>query len=256
MADSATLRYLDNLGNVQKKTFEVLHVWGLDMPGKFKYIPPEAFYKIVDGSSRTDYRAWQRIIQVELGVINADEDYLQAYFKSIASSFAYQGSNIIAEEVQVVSEISVEDTWLEDFKFTKIFNFEILENVARTVWPTSPSRPKENMIGYIIHNVKVEGTQSAPETFTTNVGKLLYNYGTTPFDSISLLSFIPIITCNSSPKQDAKCNQVGDITQSGSNITFQLAVSDGGNPSPDGFYYFDILIALQEIGGQHFLRID
>ena len=100
---------------------------------------------------------------------------------------------------------------------------------------------------YIKLKVKIEGTQAAPETFTTNSGKLQYNYGTTPFPGISLLSYIVSVFCNSTPYQDAKINQVGDVTQSGSNISFQLAVSDSGNPSSDDFYYTDLTIGLQAI---------
>ena len=238
---------MDSLGNVQKKTFTTLSVRGSDTPFKVRFVPPEAFYKSVDGSSRTNYQGFQRIIQVELGAINADEDFIRAFFQAASKSFAYQGSNIIAEEVQVVYESpSFEDTWFDNFKYTKKYVFELTENTVRTEWP-SPLQPILVDIVYLAKNIKVEGTQATPETFITNSGKLNYNYGTTKFPGISLLSYIVSISCNATPMQDAKCNQVGDVTQSGSNISFQLAVSDSGNPAPDGFYYFDLQINLQQI---------
>jgi hypothetical protein len=238
---------LDSLGSVQKKTFTTLSVRGLDIPFKVKFVPPEAFYKPVDGSSRTNYQGFQRIIQVELGAINSDEDFIRAFFQAATKSFAYQGSLIVSEECQVTYESpSFEDAWFDEYKYTKKYIFELTENTVRTEWPT-PIQPVVADIMYIKLKVKIEGMNVAPETFITNSGKLQYNYGTTPFPGISLLSYIVTIISNGAPYQDAKINQVGNVTQSGSNISFQLAVSDTGNPSSDGFFYADISIALQQI---------
>jgi len=103
------------------------------------------------------------------------------------------------------------------------------------------------MIGYTINHVEIEGTQTSPETFTTNSGKLEFNYSTTPFPAIDLGTYIVSIVANGAPYQDCKINQVGTTSQAGSNITFQLAVSDAGNPSGDGKYYADISILMQEM---------
>jgi len=135
---------------------------------------------------------------------------------------------------------------LNGFKSEKLFTFELLESIVRTEWPSGIA-PIADTDMYIAKKIKIVGTQNSPEVFTTNVGKLLYNFGTTAFPSISLLSYNVAIFCNSTPYQDAKVNQVGDVTQSGSNISFQLAVSDTGNASGDTFFYADITIALQAI---------
>lgn len=105
--------------------------------------------------------------------------------------------------------------------------------------------PNEDLV-YIKTKIKVEGTQASPELFITNSGKLLYNYGTTPFPEINLANAIVSVECNGTPYQDTTtCNQVGDISQSGANIAFSLAINDIGDPSDDGFFYFDITIKLQ-----------
>ena len=136
---------------------------------------------------------------------------------------------------------------LNGFKAEKLFTFELLESVVRTEWPSTTIIPIPDTDVYIIKKVKIVGTNASQESFTTNSGKLQYNYGTTPLPSINLLSYIVSIVANGAIYQDAKINQVGNITQSGSNISFSLAVSDTGNASGDTFFYADIIITLQAI---------
>ena len=136
---------------------------------------------------------------------------------------------------------------LNGFKAEKLFTFELLESVVRTEWPSTTIIPIPDTDVYIIKKVKIVGTNTSQESFTTNSGKLQYNYGTTPLPSINLLSYIVSIVAIGAIYQDAKINQVGNITQSGSNISFFLAVSDTGNASDDTFFYADIIITLQAI---------
>ena len=136
---------------------------------------------------------------------------------------------------------------LNGFKSEKLFTFELLESIVRTEWPSTTIIPIPDTDVYIIKKVKIVGTNTSLESFTTNSGKLQYNYGTTPLPSINLLSYNVSIVANGAVYQDAKINQVGNITQSGSNISFSLAVSDTGNASDDTFFYADIIITLQAI---------
>lgn len=243
---NATFKYLDSLGVVQTHVFDVLDVRGVDKPWKWRLVPDKIF-DIADGSKRTEYRGIQRVFLIKLAVLQNQESYIQAFLKADAKSITYQGTNLVAEEDQVVYESpEYENEWLEECGLLKYYVIELVESTVRTEWHV-PKKPTGDDIIYIKKNVRVEGTQASPETFLTNTGKLQYNYGTTVFPDISLLSYNASIICNGVPLQDGKCNQVGEVTQSGSDITFQLAVSDSGNPSNDGFFYFDILIVLQEI---------
>jgi hypothetical protein len=247
VADQTTFKYLDSLGNVQTHIFDVLSVRGVDKPWKWRNVPDKVF-DISDGGKRTEYRGFKRIFSVELAVLQAYEDYIQAFLQADTKSITYQGTNLISEENQVVFESAeYENEWIGDCELAKKYVIEFVESTIRTFWPVPTVPVIADDLMYIKTKVKIEGTQASPETFTTNAGKLQYNYGTTAFPSISLLSYVVTVICNGVPKQDAKCNQVGDITQSGSNISFQLAVSDAGNPSGDGFFYFDIIIVLQAI---------
>jgi phage gp36-like protein len=90
--------------------------------------------------------------------------------------------------------------------------------------------------------VEVTGTQTSPQTFVTNAGALVVTENGDAFPSIDLTSQVANIVLTS--YQDCQVNQVGDITQSGTDITFQLAISDVGNASSDGKYYVTIDISV------------
>jgi phage gp36-like protein len=90
--------------------------------------------------------------------------------------------------------------------------------------------------------VEVTGTQAAPQTFVTNAGTLALTENGDAFPSIDLTSQVANIVLTS--YQDCQVNRVGDITQSGTDITFQLAISNIGNASSDGKYYVTIDISV------------
>ena len=222
MGEQATLRFLDSLGNVQRQDFDILFVQGLDLPYKWNYVPKEAFYKLPDGSIRTNYQGFQRIIEVELAAINQYEDFLRSFFQAPTKSFAYQGVNIIAEECQVTYESpSYEDSWFDEYKQTKKFVFELTENTVRTEWP-SPTPLEDNMIGFIIKDIEVVGTLDSPETFETNTGKLVGMV----IPPISLLTQRPAIVFDYD--QAWMFQRVGDFRQHGDNIQFDLAMAGSG----------------------------
>ncbi len=95
--------------------------------------------------------------------------------------------------------------------------------------------------------MKIEGTQASPEGFTTNSGKLAVQETGAAYPVFSDLTHVFTVQVNGAPYQDAKINIVGTPSISAGNITFQLAVSDAGATSSDGFYYADIAIFLQAI---------
>jgi hypothetical protein len=239
-------KYLDSIGVVHTQSFAMLSVKGCDDPDRVELVPPIR-YDMRDGYAETAFKGFRRVITMELNVLSAYEDYIRAFLQAQSKSVTWQGRNIVSEQVQVVWEgETYENEWIDNYEGSKKYILELRENTIRTVWPV-PINPVENMIGYIKTKVKIAGTQTSPETFTTNSGKLQYNYGTTVYPPISLLSYVVSVIANGAPYQDGKINQVGDVTQSGNNITFQLAVSDAGNPSADTYFYADIAIILQEI---------
>lgn len=230
--DTTTLKYYDSLNVLHTQAFDVLSVRGFDDPDRVRFVPPILYDKI-DGSKETAFRGFQRIITIELKALNSLEDFIRAFMQAEDRAVSYRGQYVSALSSYVVFESAeYENEWLNDFQYTKKYVIEVVDATVRTTFPFPPS---DSMIGVSISNVKIEGTQQSPELFTTNIDKLQYRFGTTPFPDIDLDDYN--VTIHIMPRSDAKINQVGAITQAGTNISFYLAIGDGAIPINDGGIY-------------------
>ena len=239
--ETSTFKYLDSNSVIQTQDLDILIHKGLDKLWKFNLVPPEAFYKLIDGSSSTDYRGFQRIVGIELTALNEYDAFIRAFLQAATKSIKLLENLIPIARASVVFESpEFETEWFDEFKFAKRYVMEFTESTVRHSWPFLPTGT--DMI-YIAQRIKVEGDGTTPELFTTNVSKLQYNFGTTPFPDMFLDDYI--ISVVGSDYQDATIYQVGLATQSGNNISFYLAHSYNGNASADGFYYCDLSFLLQ-----------
>jgi hypothetical protein len=202
-----------------------LFIKGLSEPWKWRYVPDKVF-KAADGSSSTQYQGFQRYIRLELAPISADDDFIRIFLQAETKTVLIPGSVLLSDSCQATfEEIEQEDAWHEDFFNARLYTIDLLEKTVRTDWPT-PIPIGDNMTGFIVHDIEVVGTLSAPETFTTNVGKLLYQHDTFPFPPIDLsTNKVSIVFDYDQPWMVCR---VGAISQSGTNITFQLAVAGSG----------------------------
>jgi hypothetical protein len=99
---------------------------------------------------------------------------------------------------------------------------------------------------FIILKVEVNVDKDNPiETFTTNSGKLEFNYGNIKFPDILLSLYNVTITCSS--YQSSLIYKATDVTQADNDITFGLGMVPIGNAYSDGKYYCDLSIKLQRI---------
>lgn len=99
---------------------------------------------------------------------------------------------------------------------------------------------------YFLDDVEVTGTEASPETFTTNVGKLAVMSTGAPWPTFNASTHK--FSVHPHGKQDARISLVNTPSVSGGNLTFQLAISDYGNPKPsDSKFYARITIFLQAI---------
>lgn len=246
--DSITLRYVKS-GTTYTQAFNAPAVRGFDDPDRVRLYPPLQL-EMVDGAIKGYIRGFHRVITVDLGVVasSVDRRTIQEFLAASTRSLLFKGAQIDTEEVFVALGDPLEwsNEWKWDVSIARYIMLEVIDRRLRTVWPEI-ILPSDNMTGYTINHVKIEGTQTAPELFTTNVGKLQFNYGATPFPTMDLTAYIITVVANGAPYQDAKINQVGTTAQNANNIDFYLAVSDMGNPSGDGFYYADITFLMQAI---------
>lgn len=101
--------------------------------------------------------------------------------------------------------------------------------------------------------IEVTGTQASPQTVTTNTAPLDVDASGDAFPVIDLDTQVANIVIT--PHQDCAVNLIGDVVQSGDNISFQIAHSDVGNASDDGKFYATIDISIygiSEAPGTHY----
>jgi hypothetical protein len=239
--DTVSLRYYKS-GILNSKSFNALSVKGFDDPDRVQFVAFQ--YPIVDGSIQEEIVGFRRFITLDLGVVTsaADRRTIQEFLTANQRSASFQGA-VASEASVVLNDVSgYADEWKWDTVLGRSFVLDILDDRVYQFWPTALA---DNMIGYTIKKVLIVGTQVNPEQFTTNSGKLQYNFGTTPLPSINLALYNVSIVANGSVYQNATINQVGAITQVGSNISFYLAMNDGAIASSDGNIYCDITILCQ-----------
>ncbi len=236
---------------MQKSTLTTLSVHGITDPDDAAPWPAvRDEYR--DGATRTKYKGFRRLIDVGFEVISdsTEEHFLLAFLDANFKSVTYGNEDMALLETIVAPQDagSYATQWDHGFKEAKLYSLKLLEDSIRTLWPLELQvvDGDPSMIVYMISHVQVVGTRDNPELFTTNSGKLLYNYGTTPFPEISLLSYqvsIGLTKC-----QERGAAKVGTVTQNGPNISFYLGLDTFGNDDPtDGSDYFDIRIELQPI---------
>ena len=225
------------------KAFDALYVKGFDSPDHIQFIPPIIF-NIVNGGKATEFRGFKRIITFQLAALDSFEDYIRGWAQASTKSLIYKGISVTPEEAVVILETpELLNEWLDDYEHTKQYTITVIENRVRQVFPNLYLPEVDNMTGNVANKIEITGTQSTPQTFTTNSGVLSTDSTGHAFPVINLASYVVSIVLPA--YQDAKINQVESVTQSGSDITFQLAVSDTGAASSDGKYYCDIMIILQ-----------
>ena len=211
------------------KAFDALYVKGFDSPDHVKFVP-SIIYNIIDGSKKTAFRGFKRVITFRLAALNEYEDYIRGWTQAFIKSLIYKGISITPEEAVVILETpELLNEWLDGYEHAKQYTITVIENRVRQIFPDLPLLVEDNMTGIIVYNIEVVGTQASPEVFTTNVGKLQYQHGTTQFPAINLAANKVSILFDLD--QSWMFNRVGTITQSGSDITFSLATSDAGQLS-------------------------
>jgi hypothetical protein len=240
---TVTLKYIDTSGAIKSETLSVLDVRGFDDPDEIQLVPP-IVNRFMDGSTRTDFKGFRRAITIDCGVIHDEAVHraLLGFLRADVRSVTYENAGRGEELIVATDTHSLTSMWIRGLAIGKRFLLRVIENAIRSVWTDyTPASGVDIM--HCKLKVEITGTQAAPETFVTNAGKLATMENGAQFPTISLLTWVASVVAVS--YQEAEVNIIGTPTNSGTNLTFQLAVSDAGKASSDGKYYADILVLLQ-----------
>jgi hypothetical protein len=143
----------------------------------------------------------------------------------------------------ILSPAEFSNEWLNGLYSAKHFVLRVTESYVHQAWPVA-AVAETNM--YIKNQVAITGTQASPETFTTNVGKLLVMETGASFPTFNSSTHVFYVSVNGSKYQSADIAKVKDSESVvGGNIQFQAYINYGGNAASDGNYYLDICVFLQ-----------
>lgn len=243
--ENVTLKYV-KAGTPYEQEINVVWVKGFDDFDKARYV--NAMQKqCVNGKIVESINGFQREFEIYFGVVSsaAERRAILYFLLSNIRSVWYQGIQLAVGKAEVYLDDvqSYENEWLFGFKNARAFKIVVIERRVRQVFPeVFPAI--EDAMSYIVKHVKIEGTEFAPELFTTNSGKLQYNYSAVQLPAIDLDT--QIVTIQLSGYQSAFISQIGVETQNGNDIDFYLAVSASGNASDDGYFYADITFTIQD----------
>ena len=239
MATAIVLKYY-NAGWVSR-SYSALSVRGLTDPDDCQIVGVQHDYR--SGGVEEEILGFHRVLIVDFGVLQDADDrehilnFLTHDQRQITTSSDYANVALFEPE-------RFQNEWLDDVRLRKRFILRLIDSYVYTIWPV---QAVTDTLVYIKNRVKIEGTQASPETFTTNSGKLATDETGAVYPTFNSSTHVFHVSINGAPYQDGKINLIATPSVSAGNITFQAAVSDGGNPSSDGFFYADVAIFLQTI---------
>jgi hypothetical protein len=227
-------------GTTYSQAFDLLALKGMDEPDSLKR--NAVVHEYLDGSM---------------------EEQIDGFFKSpITLSFNPTNSAyrrrflvnwLIAERKWVVygtyisegvTDVELISQWIADIEHGRTFQVNLYDTHKYYDWQDEPAEADDLM--YLKRNVKITGTSTSPQTFTTGTAPLDNPMDNTEnWPAFSSTTHVPhVILTPTNDCQFVPC-LVGLSTIVAGNVTFQAFVADMQVPSADGFFYVDVMIMLQ-----------
>lgn len=225
----------------REKAISVLSTRGWSYADEYENYGVQQTY--LSGTMQEKFIGFRRIVTIDFGVIHDETTRVYLLYWMLASnkSITY-GSD--SARFALLDFNKYANEWLESCELGRHFVLSLAEADIRTTMPASIA---EGEVAYIKRKVAITGTQASPETFTTNGGKLATDQTGASYPEFNTDDYAYHV--HLTPYQEAGVNLVTEpaITPSGAtgNLTFQIAVADGGKAFSDGNYYADIVIIAQ-----------
>ena len=221
------------------RSFAVLSLRGFDEPDEIRLVGVQHGYR--NGILEEQLRGFKRVMTVDFGVLTNQLDWLFVlnFLKSANRQIrtASQLAHVALEDPERFANV-----WIDDVQHGRRCILRLIDQGVYRVFPTIAT---ETDIMYLKSKVEIIGTQASPESFTTNAGKLSLDETGQAYPTFNAATHVFYVAVNGAPYQEAHINIINKPAVSSGNITFQLAVQDGGKPSADGKFYADISIFLQ-----------
>jgi hypothetical protein len=220
------------------RTFSTLAVKGLTEPDRLHKVA--ILHEFLDGSLVEQVRGFRKEpLEIEFRPPFSPQEtrFLTRWF--LASSKLFYSGVIVSEGITDQELVS---KWLFDLEYGRNFTVGFFDEVVYQRWDDGPTLDT-NM--YYSAIVKITGTLAAPQTFTTNVSPIAVDIWGNTFPAFSsVIHKASVIGVSAAYSQFVYC-QIGEVTVSGGNLTWQAFASDFGTPADDGFYYVKFTISVQ-----------
>jgi len=224
-------------GLTYSRTIELLKLQGMDEPDHLEKIG--VVHDILDGSLSEQILGFHKIIEatVRANTTPLDRRFLAQFILAESKTLVYGNyvSNVVHDK-ELVSE------WLYACEHCREFTLALTDSHVYTAW-SDGTIADTNM--YYTAIVEITGTLASPQTFTTNVAPLATDIWGNSFPAFSgTVHKASILAISAAYSQFVYC-QVGEVTVSAGNLTWQGFASDFGTPADDGKYYVKFTISVQ-----------
>jgi hypothetical protein len=235
---SVILSYTDS-GVSYSLALAVLSMRGLDEPDELRLVGIQ--HKYLDGSGEDQIQGFQKVITLDFGVVSSPvaRRFLAGFVQSEDKVVIY--GNLVS---RVINDSNLASQWVNDLEVGRRFILRLVDEFCYQSWSDGISG--EDLM-YFKAKVQIDGTAASPETFTTGSGKLSTMETGAVWPAFSSVTHKFHVSVDGSKYCQAVFALVDKATVSSGHVTFQLYVSDFGNPAADGKYYVDIAIFLQAI---------
>lgn len=215
---------------------------GLDEPDEGQIVGTQT--DGLDGTISETIIGFRRVITAGLGILQESAD--RAYMLEFASAQDRWITMSPMGSVHLVLEDPAKfaNEWKNGSSLARRYTVRLVENVLQTTWPTYAD-PVVEELAYIKTHVQITNTPDSPQTLTTNAGALATDDTGNAYPAINLATYAASVIIQ--PEQECDCMRVSSITQSGTDITFQVAHSYAGNAYADGNFYAQITILLEAL---------
>lgn len=227
-------------GVQSSRSIDVLYHRGMTEPDEIEDVGP--IHDRLDGVIVETVAGARKHVQVVVGAraTAADRRFLANWILSsdrtlVIGNFA---SSMVLEDDTLLSE------WLNAIERGRRFNLRLIDDHIYHDWDDGAT-PEEDM--YLKYEVEITGTETSPETLTTNSGKLATMQNGDPYPVFNSSTHDFLIAVNADKQCQASFQIVkGSRSVSAGNLSFQIYISDIGAPAPsDGKYFATIAIFLQ-----------
>lgn len=234
----ATFIYTAN-GVTKQRTITIFAIRGMDEPDDIEKI--RVVHDYLNGNIEEQNNGGLKLFSITFSpLISAvDRRFLSAFFLSSNKTVVYGAfiSQVVNNDIALISE------WLNNIELGRQFTVYFTDTHVYHSFETGGVET-DDMYHKLM--VKFEGTSDAPETFTTNSGKLALMENGLSFPSFSDATHTFSVIMVPNKKSQFSISIVTNASVSAGNLTWQAFVSDNQLPSPiDGFFWVDIAIFLQ-----------